>query len=220
MANRRMFSKEIVDSDAFLDMPLSTQALYFHLAMRADDDGFVNNPKKLSRMIGASDDEFKVLLAKNFLLSFESGIIVIKHWRLHNYIQKDRYKTTTYIEEKGLLGIKENGVYTLYTDCVQNVDSGKVRIELGKDRLEKEKVFSFSLKIESTYEKLSLEYKGRLKEEIEKLNLGLSFIDFVDSLIAKGYKYKNFLMAYKTWCKKDFNSSNKLNSNNAYGGWN
>ena len=85
---------------------------------------------------------------------------------------------------------------------------------------ENEKVFSFSLNKETTYEKLSLEYREKLKEEIEKLNLSLSFIDFIDSLVAKGYKYKNFLMAYKSWCKRDFNSSNKLNPNNAYGGWN
>ena len=113
MAERRMFAKTIIDSDAFLDMPLSTQSLYFHLSMRADDDGFVNNPKKIQRMIGASDDDLKVLLAKHFLIPFETGIVVIKHWRIHNYIQKDRYKETTYQEEKAMLEIKENNAYTL-----------------------------------------------------------------------------------------------------------
>ena len=113
MAERRMFAKTIIDSDAFLDMPLSTQALYFHLSMRADDDGFINNPKKIQRMIGASDDDFKVLLAKRFLIPFESGIVVIKHWRIHNYIRSDRYKETVYQEEKALLEVKENGTYTI-----------------------------------------------------------------------------------------------------------
>ena len=99
MAERRMFAKTIVDSDAFLDMPLSSQALYFHLSMRADDDGFVNNPKKIQRMIGCSDDDLKLLIAKRFVLIFDSGVIVIKHWRLHNTLRKDRYKPTIYQEE-------------------------------------------------------------------------------------------------------------------------
>ena len=89
MATRRMFSQSITDSDAFLDMPLSTQALYFHLSMKADDDGFVNSPKRIQRNIGASDDDLKILIAKRFILVFESGIIVIKHWKIHNYIQSD-----------------------------------------------------------------------------------------------------------------------------------
>lgn len=138
MAERRMFAKTIVDSDAFLDMSLSTQALYFHLSMRADDDGFINNPKKIARMIGSNDDEFKILIAKKFILTFESGVIVIKHWRIHNYIQKDRYKPTNYLEEKALLSIEENNGYKLDTNCVQDVRLGKVRLELGKDSLEKE----------------------------------------------------------------------------------
>lgn len=136
MAERRMFAKTIVDSDAFLDMSLSTQALYFHLAMRADDDGFINNPKKIARMIGSNDDEFKILIAKKFILTFESGVIVIKHWKIHNYIQKDRYKKTNYHEEMALLETKENNVYTLDTECIQDVRLGKVRIELGKDSKE------------------------------------------------------------------------------------
>jgi hypothetical protein len=112
MAERRMFTQKIVDSDAFLDMPLSTQALYFHLNMRADDDGFVNNPKKVQRMIGASEDDLKLLIAKRFLIHFENGIVVIKHWRMHNLLRKDRYTETQYIEQKNMLLIKGNGVYT------------------------------------------------------------------------------------------------------------
>ena len=108
MAERRMFTQKIVDSDAFLDMPLSTQALYFHLNMRADDDGFVNNPKRIQRTVGASDDDLKVLIAKRFLLCFENGIIVIKHWRMHNALRKDRYKETQYSKQLSLLEVKEN----------------------------------------------------------------------------------------------------------------
>ncbi|WP_338630854.1 hypothetical protein [Clostridium baratii] len=124
MAGKRMFAKTIIDSDAFLDMPLSTQALYFHLNMRADDDGFVNNPKQIQRMIGCGDDDRKLLIAKKFVIPFESGICVIKHWKIHNYIAKDRYKPTVYEEEKNQLYLKENKAYTINkpnTKCIQNV---------------------------------------------------------------------------------------------------
>lgn len=112
MGKHRMFSLDVVNSDAFLDMPLSAQALYFHFGMRADDDGFVPNPRRIQAYIGASMDDLKLLAAKRFILTFDSGIIVIKHWRLHNYIRKDRYKPTLYQDEKKTLFIKRNGVYT------------------------------------------------------------------------------------------------------------
>ena len=107
-----MFTKKIIDSDAFLDMPLSTQALYFHLNMRADDDGFINNPKKIMRMIGASEDDLKVLISKRFIIAFDNGVVVVKHWRMHNLLRKDRYTETQYIEQKNMLLLKENGAYT------------------------------------------------------------------------------------------------------------
>ncbi|AIY81224.1 DnaD domain protein [Clostridium botulinum 202F] len=126
MAEKRMFSKTIIDSDAFLDMPLSTQVLYFHLSMRADDDGFINNPKKIQRMIGCGDDDLRLLIAKKFVILFESGVIVIKHWKIHNYIQNDRYKETMYREEKSMLSVEKNKAYTLCppmdTNCIQNVN--------------------------------------------------------------------------------------------------
>lgn len=137
MAERRMFAKTIIDSDAFLDMPCSAQALYFHLAMRADDDGFLNNPKKIQRMVGASDDDLKLLLAKRFILAFESGVIVIKHWRIHNYIQRDRYKPTVYTDEKAQLTTKENGAYTL---CIQDGYRSDTQVRLGKDRLGQDRI--------------------------------------------------------------------------------
>lgn len=112
MAEKRMFTQKIIDSDAFLDMPLSAQALYFHLNMRADDDGFVNNPKKLQRYIGSSDDDLKLLLVKRFVIGFESGVIVIKHWRMHNTLRRDRYNPTQYQEELAQLEVKENRAYT------------------------------------------------------------------------------------------------------------
>ena len=149
MAERRMFAKTIIDSDAFLDMPLTTQALYFHLSMRADDEGFINNPKKIQRMIGASDDDLKVLIAKSFIIPFESGIVVIKHWKIHNYIRGDRLHGTKYTEEKALLDIKENGSYTISHDiCQSDVSqvSGKLdtEVRLGKDSIGKDSIISCS----------------------------------------------------------------------------
>lgn len=136
MANKRMFTMKIVDSDSFLDMPLSTQCLYFHLNMRADDDGFVGNPKRICKLIGCNDDDLKLLLMKRFILGFENGVIVIKHWRMHNTIQKDRYTPTTYSDELKQLGIKDNKSYTLSpmeTKCIQNV-STDIDIDIDKDK--------------------------------------------------------------------------------------
>lgn len=116
MAERRMFTKQIIDSDAFLDMPLSAQALYFHLNMRADDDGFVNSPRRIQREIGVSEDDFRILLTKRFILAFDNGVIVIKHWRMHNYLRKDRYHPTQYQEQFNTLYIRENGAYTTDPD--------------------------------------------------------------------------------------------------------
>lgn len=134
MAERRMFAKTIIDSDAFLDMPLSTQALYFHLSMRADDDGFINNAKKIQRMLGCTDDDLKILLSKNFIIPFETGVCVIKHWKIHNLIQKDRYKPTVYGELKQQLSLKNNNVYTMDTECIQVVSSLEPQVSIGKER--------------------------------------------------------------------------------------
>ena len=113
MANKRMFTMKIVDSDAFLDMPLSTQCLYFHLNMRADDDGFIGNPKRIMKITGASEDDLRLLIAKRFVLTFEDGVIVIKHWRMHNTLSRDRYAETSYTDEKKMLLLKDNGSYSL-----------------------------------------------------------------------------------------------------------
>ena len=129
MAERRMFAKRIIDSDAFLDMPLSTQSLYFHLSMRADDEGFINNPKRIQRMIGASDDDCKLLIAKGFILVFETGVIVIKHWKIHNYIQKDRFKPTICSEEKKEIVTEEDGTYT---QCTRNGYALDTQVSIGK----------------------------------------------------------------------------------------
>ena len=142
-----MFAKTIIDSDAFLDMPTTAQLLYFHLSMRADDDGFVNKPKSIMRMIGASQGDAEMLVNKKFVIPFESGIVVIKHWKIHNYIRKDMYKETKYKDEKDLLEYDENNAYRLpcnepVTNPLQHrVESltqdrlGKVRDSIDKDNI-------------------------------------------------------------------------------------
>ena len=145
MAERRMMSKSIIKSDTFLDMPATTQNLYFHMLLDADDDGFINAPRSIMRMIGAKEDDMKVLVAKQFVIPFESGVVVIKDWKIHNYIQNDRYKPST-LPERNLLNIQKDKTYTLKgdvskmdTECIQTVSIGKDRLgkdRLGKDRLE------------------------------------------------------------------------------------
>jgi hypothetical protein len=137
MAERRMFAKQIIDSDAFLDMPTSSQALYFHLGMRGDDEGFVNNPKKILRMIGSNDDDMKILISKNFIIPFDSGVCVIKHWKIHNYIRADRLQETVYQDERKQITIKNNDVYSMSDISQSDVGQMSEQVRLGKVRLGK-----------------------------------------------------------------------------------
>ena len=208
MAERRMFTKKITESDSFLDMPSSTQMLYFHFSMNADDDGFVNNPKKIQKMCGASDDDFKLLIVKSFIILFDSGIIVIKHWKMHNYIQADRYRPTDYVEEKSMLGIKSNKAYTLDvskmdTECIQNGYIGKVSID--KDSIDKDS------KEESAREEKAKRFYPPTIDEVKqyceerKNNIDpMAFIDFYSSkgwMIGKN-RMKDWKAAVRTWERK------------------
>ena len=146
MAERRMFAKTIIDSDAFLDMPVTARLLYYDLAMRADDDGFVNSPKKIMRMIGASQDDLSILMMRKFIIAFDNGIVVIKHWRIHNYIRQDTYNETKYKEQKSLLELDENKAYRLIekfdnepsTVRLLSVDDPSTQDRLGKDSIGKD----------------------------------------------------------------------------------
>ena len=145
MAERRMFAKTIIDSDAFLEMPATAQMLYFHLAMRADDDGFINNPKRIMRMIGSGEDDLKLLILKKFIIPFESGVVVIKHWKIHNYIRKDTYNETKYKQEKATLELDENSAYTQSflcssRTCDTSVDGSLTQDRIGKDRIGKDRL--------------------------------------------------------------------------------
>ena len=138
MAERRMFAKSIIDSDSFIDMPASARLLYFDLAMRADDDGFVDSPKKIQRMTGAKPEDMQTLIDNQYVIPFDSGIVVIKHWRIHNYIQKDRYKPTIHQNEKKTLLQSRNNAYTLdKSECIQDVSNLDTQVRIGKDRLDK-----------------------------------------------------------------------------------
>ncbi|MBC2318755.1 DnaD domain-containing protein [Listeria booriae] len=157
MAQRRMFSKNITDTDAFVDMPLSSQCLYFHLNMSADDDGFVDSVKKIKRVIGASDDDLKILMAKQFLIPFDTGIVVIRDWKIHNYIRGDRYRETVHQEEKSQLSMDSSKRYTKVAEQVQphvippdipNADQRETQVRLGKDRLGKDSIGKISIDYE------------------------------------------------------------------------
>lgn len=224
MAERRMFAKTIIDSDAFIDMPLSTQALYFHLSMRADDDGFINDPKKIRRMIGASEDDLKLLIMKRFIIPFESGIVVIKHWKIHNYIRNDRYKPTVYHEEKALIECKENGAYTEVDtngipDDNQSVYQMDTQYRVGKDSLgesslgedsvdggedtnvltkppirHKHGMYQNVLLSDDDVVKLMDEFPDDYQERIDRLS---------EYIASKGAKYKDHLATIRAWARKD-----------------
>ena len=199
MAERRMFTKKITESDAFLDMPLSAQCLYFHLNMSADDDGFVNAPKKIQRLIGASDDDLKLLIAKSFVLVFETGILVIKHWRMHNTIRQDRYHPTDYQEEYKQIGLKPNNSYTWQPNGNQMETENrldKIRLDkINKEKYIKRKFGSFE-NVELTdeeYQKL----KDRFSDYEEKIENLSSYI------ASKGAKYKSHYATILNWSRKD-----------------
>lgn len=149
MAERRMFARTIVTSDEFLDMPATARCLYFTLGMFADDDGFVNSPKSVMRAVGSSTDDMNILIAKKYVLVFDGGVIVIKHWKVHNYIQKDRYNETKYIDFKRMLYLDENKAYTtneksakydVYGNLLPTEENGVYILDtqesLGKDSVE------------------------------------------------------------------------------------
>jgi len=202
MAERRMFAKSVVRSDYFLDMPLSTQALYFQFGIEADDDGFVSNPKRLSRMLGSSDDDLRLLIAKKFILWFENGVIVVKDWKINNYIRCDRYKPTKHLEEMALLSTNENGEYTLDNVGVPNGYQMDTQVRLVKASLGKESLGnSLPQKIEKVETKERVFFKNLVhfkKWAVENLE-GYTFFtkdigwrEDTKFEIKQGYIYSHF----------------------------
>ena len=202
-----MFAKTIIDSDAFLDMPVTSRLLYYDLAMRADDDGFVNSPKKIMRMIGASQDDLGILIMRKFILPFETGVVVIKHWRIHNYIRKDTYNETPYLEEKAMLELDENKAYTMRKTT--HVDEPLTQVRLGKDSIgyinnsnnEEEKHYFENEKLNETFlnwlqykkEKKQTYKETGLKTLINKINKQLgkqsveSVIEDIENCMSRNY---------------------------------
>lgn len=215
MAERRMFAKTIIDSDAFLDMPLSAQALYFHLSMRADDEGFVNNPKKIQRMVGASDDDCKLLVAKRFILTFESGVIVIKHWKIHNYIAKDRFKETVYQKEKATLSLNDNNAYT---ECIQDVYGTETQVRLVKDSIGKGREEKENVKRKAATSRFQPPTLYDVKAYCMERGNNVDAERFVNYYTANGWKVgknpmKDWKAAVRTWER-----SNKGNTPKEQGG--
>lgn len=223
MAEKRMFTQKIIDSDAFLDMPLSTQALYFHLNMRADDDGFINNPKRIQRTIGASEDDLKLLIAKRFVICFENGVIVIKHWRMHNTLRKDRYNPTQYQEQFALLDVKDNNTYTekdVATTWQPNGNQLETQYSIDKYSIDKVSIVEDSISESSDSEPSPKpkkpvkhkygEYSNVLLTDDELEKLKAEYIDWeerierLSSYVAStGKTYKSHYATIRNWARKD-----------------
>lgn len=201
MAERRMFAKSIVLSDAFLDMPLTARCLYFTLGMLADDDGFIGSPKAIMRQCGASQDDMLVLIQKRFVLTFDNGVIVIKHWRINNYLQNDRHKETNYLEELDTLELDRKGAYTEKTSpCIQNVYTGKNSI--GKDSIGNKYIGRFT---PPTLEEVKL-YCSERSNKIDPEY----FLDYYETRgwkLSKGQPMKDWKAAVRTWERNNFEKS-------------
>ena len=205
MAEKRMFAKSIVLTDAFLDMPMSARCLYFTLGMLADDDGFVGSPKSIMRQCGASQDDLMVLLSKRFVLGFDNGVIVIKHWRINNYLRNDRHIPTNYQDELATLLVDDNGAYTelegkRYTDClpvgIPTVSTDKNSIEENsKDKKSREKFTPPTLE----------EVKAYVKERNSSVD-PVKFWTYYDTggwKDGQGRPVKNWKQKLLTWEKHD-----------------
>ena len=238
MADKRMFSLKIVDSDLFLDMPLSSQCLYFHLSMRADDDGFVDNPKKIIKIIGANDDDLKILITKGFVIVFERGIIVITHWKINNYIRNDRRKETLYIKEKEFLSETENGAYIklenlgipndnhlstksqptdnqVSVNCPHSIDKGRLdKISIDKGRGEQENQSApFSFYGEYQNVRLTDEEYHKLKDKLQG-HTDTMIEKLSRYLKSKGTDYKDHYVTILNWYEQDKEKLTQKNTQN------
>jgi hypothetical protein len=215
-----MFTKKITDGDVFTSMPPTTQCLYFHLCMGADDDGFSNNIRIAMFNAHASTDDFNTLVNKRFILPFESGVIVIKHWKMHNYIQSDRYHETKFLEEKSQLVLKENGVYT---ECIQ--DGYKMDTEV---RLDKNSIDKVSIDKDNICGSKSKRFVPPTVEEIKEYclerNNDVDANKFFDFYEAKGWmvgknKMKDWKACVRTWEKSNSKYGNQPQSVNIVDNW-
>ena len=213
MAERRMMSKKIIHSDSFLDLPATTQNLYFHLMLEGDDEGFVNSPKRIQRTIGATDGDAQMLIAKKFIISFESGVIVIKHWRIHNYIQNDRFKESSHFEERSKLVIKDNNAYSfddgysVDTNCTPSIGE----VSIGKVRLGEDSIGESTPAKPRRFTPPTLQ---EVKSRISEMNYSIDAERFMNYYESNGWmvgrnKMKDWKSALANWSKdKRTGSSN------------
>lgn len=191
MAKRRMFSMDIIDTDIFLELPSTAQLLYFHLSMRADDDGFISAPKRIIRLTGASEGDLKVLIDQNFIIPFKTGVCVITHWKIHNYIQSDRYHKTIYKNELLMLKKNDDGVYSLDTERIPNGYRMDTEVRLVKDSLDKVSVDKESQERKEKEDKPKSKFKKptieELKEYASTISFSLDAEKFFDYYESKGW---------------------------------
>lgn len=209
MAQRRMFSLDVCDTDSFLDLPVSSQALYFHLGMRADDDGFVSNPKKITAMVNCSADDLKLLFAKGFVIPFESGVCVIRDWRVNNYIQKDRYHETRYLTEKAMLSVETNQSCTVYPSCIQSVSMMDTQARKGKSKESIEIEDDKGVDKPPTRSRFVPPTLEEVLKYCEERGNGIDAERFVDFYTANGWKQgagkpiKDWRAAVRTWERRE-----------------
>ena len=205
MAQKRMFNKSVTNSDDFLELPDSSQVLYFHLSMNADDDGFINNWKSIIRMTGTKEDDLKILIAKQFVIPFESGVIVIKHWRLNNYLQNDRTKPTIYQKELKQLNTDNNNVYNLYTECIHSIEENSI----DKNSIDNKER---NIKERKVFKKPTID---EIKDYCNERNNGINaeaFYDFYESkdwYVGKN-KMKDWKACVRTWERRSEPKEEKL----------
>ena len=208
-----MFSLDIIDTDLFLDMPQSTQNLYFHLCMRADDDGFIDAPKKIIKTVGAGDEDMKALVAKNYIISFESGVCVIRHWRIHNYIRVDRYKETLYLSEKEQLSAADNGMYVLGKNVNRMVYRCDTQERVGQDKKVKVSLDGGAKPPQNTgFKSPTVEEIGAYCKERENKVDEQRFFDYYTARgweLGNGRKMKDWKAALRTWENNNVNKPEK-----------
>lgn len=221
MADRRMFSKAVTETDQFLEMPLSAQALYFHLGLHGDDEGFVGNPKRIVRMTGAAEDDIKLLIAKGFVIAFDSGVVVIRHWQINNYIQADRRKNTLYVAEKSLL-LKSGKMkpYILLTEsdteCIQAVSEMDTTCTPRGDKRSIDKIsIGGAGGTAPTRTRFCPPSVDEVQEYITSMGYRVSAQGFVDYYIANGWKVgknsmKDWKAAVRTWNSREKDQQPKV----------
>ena len=174
-----MFARSIVDTDNFLEMPISARLLYYDLGMRADDDGFVDSPRKIMKVTGATNDDMNILIARKFIIPFDSGIVVIRHWRINNYLRSDRYSETIHLDEKSILAMDDNKQYLTQNEAISlGIPLGIPLVGAEKKRKEKNRIDNVQNEIDELFEslwKLYIRKEGKsqvtkkAKEEIFKV---------------------------------------------------